>query len=214
MKNTIKKGIIYLVVAPSGAGKSSLVKALLEKNKSIDLSISYTTRKMRNGEQNGREYNFITLEQFEVMKNNNEFIEYAQVHGNFYGTSRVWLEQELQQNKQILLEIDWQGANQIKQIFENTTNVLYIFVLPPSIQELQNRLITRGQDSNEIIQTRIFGAKQEILHAPDADYIIINKDFDIALNNLLCITQSANLISNIQLINNHELINTLGIKIL
>jgi guanylate kinase len=166
---------------------------------------------MRNGEQNGREYNFVSTQQFEDMQANNQFIEFAKVHGNYYGTSRVWLEQELQQNKQILLEIDWQGASQIKQIFEHITNVVYIFILPPSIDELKNRLISRGQDSDEVIQTRIAGAKHEIVHAVDADYIVINKDFNIALESLLGITKTAVLMSSIQLENNKELMSGLGI---
>ncbi len=202
----MKKGIIYLIAAPSGAGKSSLVKALLQKNPDIDLSISYTTRAMRSGEENGREYNFVSIEQFEIMKSNNEFIEYAKVHGNYYGTSRIWLEKELQQNKQILLEIDWQGASQIKRIFAAITNVIYVFILPPSMQELKNRLISRAQDSEDVINLRIKGAKEEIMHVTDADYIIINEDFNTALDNLLGITQIANLISGIQFEKNKQLI--------
>ncbi len=200
--NSIKQGIIFLIVAPSGAGKSSLVSALLKRNKNIDLSISYTTRSIRKGEENGQQYHFIDIESFERMKQQNEFIEWAHVHGNYYGTSRIWLEQELKQNKTILLEIDWQGANQIKKIFNAHSNVVYIFILPPSFQTLEARLRSRGQDSQDVIDKRIHGAKIEMPHALNADYIIINDKFEQATQELHQITQNVLLYSHVQYQNN------------
>jgi guanylate kinase len=194
----IKKGVIFLIVAPSGAGKSSLVAALLKQNSTIDLSISYTTRTIRQGETNGKEYHFVDVETFERMKAHNEFIEWAQVHGNYYGTSRLWLEQELAQHKNILLEIDWQGANQIKNLFQQCSHVVYIFILPPSLQTLEARLKNRAQDSQEIIMQRIQGAKIEIPHAIDADYIVINDTFETAVQELYAITQNVLLYSHVQ----------------
>jgi guanylate kinase len=211
-KVNIKKGIIFLIVAPSGAGKSSLVKALLEKDPSIELSISYTTRSKREGETQGKEYYFVNFDEFMNMQADNHFVEYANVHGNFYGTSKMWLEKQLSNHKKILLEIDWQGANQVKQIFERISHVIYIFILPPSIEELQKRLISRGQDSIEVIQRRIHGAFEEITHAVDADYIIINEEFDRALEHLCIITQQANLYTGIQFKQNKYIIESLGIE--
>jgi len=207
----MKQGIIFLIVAPSGAGKSSLVKELLKNNSDIDLSISYTTRAMRVGEVQGREYHFIDKEKFLFMQKSDEFIEYALVHGNYYGTSRIWLEKELRQNKKILLEIDWQGANQVKQIFSSIANIVYIFILPPSIQELEQRLLMRGQDSQDIIQTRIAGAKIEVKHALDADYIIINENFNFALDEIQSIIKCTNLLSSIQYTKHCKLMQGLNI---
>ncbi len=193
----MKTGIIYLIVAPSGAGKSSLVKQLLANNKQLELSISYTTRQKRDGEEQGREYNFTTIEQFQLMQKNDQFIESALVHGNYYGTSKIWLEQQLLKNKQIILEIDWQGAQQIKTIFSEKTNISYIFILPPSIDELKKRLIERGQDSMETINQRIKGAGIEIQHATDADYVIINKDFNVATQQIQTIINASQLLTGL-----------------
>jgi guanylate kinase len=218
MKNTsnidinMKQGTIFLVTAPSGAGKSSLVKALLAKNSHIDLSISYTTRAKRDGEIDGREYNFISIDSFKTMQEHGEFVESAYVHGNYYGTSKIWLEQELSNHKTILLEIDWQGANQVKKIFNNTAHVVYIFILPPSIDELQRRLVSRGQDSAEVIDKRIEGAYVEMPHAMDADYIIINQNFDEAVHQLHTIVAASTLYSDVQFEKNNAIFDMLNIS--
>ena len=177
MDNSKAKGLLFLVSAPSGAGKSSLVHDLITKDPKVHLSISYTTREGRPGEQNGVDYHFISQEDFEERKKNHEFLEWAFVHGNYYGTSRLWIEQELAAGYDVMLEIDWQGALQVKKIFPE---VISTFILPPSIEALKQRLVGRGTDAPEVIARRLKGAGAEIVHAPQFDYVIINNDFNQA----------------------------------
>ena len=158
-KSTTLAGRLFMITAPSGAGKSSLVKALLEHDPEIELSISHTTRAPRPGEVNGREYHFISVNEFEERKTRGEFLESALVHGNYYGTSRVWIEQRMAAGKDVLLEIDWQGARQVRSQFEGTVG---IFILPPSIDALEARLHKRGTDSEATITRRLMGAGAEI----------------------------------------------------
>lgn len=181
-------GSLFMVVAPSGAGKSSLVNALLAQEPSIKLSISSTTRQPRPGEQHGREYFFISVEEFLAKRDAGEFLESAEVHGNYYGTSRIRIAEQMRAGTDVLLEIDWQGAQQVRKQFPQA---LEIFILPPSIQALEERLTRRGQDDPHVITRRILAAGGEIAHAPEAEYVIINQDFATALSELSAIIKSA-----------------------
>ncbi len=181
-------GSLFMVVAPSGAGKSSLVNALLEREPAIKLSISYTTRQPRPGEQHGREYFFTSAEDFLAKREAGEFLESAEVHGNYYGTSRIQITDQMKAGTDILLEIDWQGAQQVKKQFPDATG---IFILPPSIQALEERLHKRGQDEPHVITRRILAAGGEIAHAPESEYVIINQDFATALSELTAIIKAA-----------------------
>ncbi len=181
-------GKLFIVSAPSGAGKTSLVRALLEKDTAVHLSISYTTRSPRPGEVNGNDYHFVDINTFKEMIARNEFLEWAEVYGNYYGTSRVWIETQLNQGLDVLLEIDWQGAAQIKQIFPNAIS---LFIEPPSIEELERRLRTRGQDSEAVIQKRVHAAQEDMMHRNEFDYIIINSIFENALEDLLSVIKKA-----------------------
>jgi guanylate kinase len=177
-----------MVAAPSGAGKSTLVNALLAQEPAIKLSISTTTRAPRPGEQNGREYFFTTPEDFLKRAEAGEFLEWAEVHGNYYGTSRIFVEEQMKAGTDILLEIDWQGARQVKKQF---AQALGIFILPPSIAALEERLHKRGQDEPHVITRRLLAAGGEIAHAPEFEYVIINEEFPVALSELSAIVRSA-----------------------
>lgn len=203
-------GNIFLVVAPSGAGKSTLVNALLAKDPAIQLSVSYTTRPPRPGETDGREYHFVSVEDFKARRARGEFLESAEVHGNFYATSRVWIEERMHEGRDVLLEIDWQGARQVKAAF---AHALGIFILPPSIDALEKRLHKRGQDSPQVIARRLLAAGSEIAHAPEFDYVIINEDFDRALADLTAIVTAARLRYANQAARHHELFAQLGIPL-
>ena len=184
------KGVLYIVSAPSGAGKTSLVKALLKADPAIRLSISYTTRPPRPGETDGRDYHFVARERFEAMLAEGEFLEHAEVYGNFYGTSKGSIERDLEAGRDVLLEIDWQGAAQVKRHFPACAT---IFVLPPTFNALRTRLAGRGQDSEEVIERRLAAAAHDVAHAEAFDYIIVNDDFDHALQDLVAITRSVRL---------------------
>ncbi len=201
-------GNVFLVVAPSGAGKSTLVNALLARDATIALSISYTTRAPRPGEVDGREYHFVSIDEFKERRARGEFLESAEVHGHFYGTSRPWIEQRMQAGSDVLLEIDWQGARQVKQVFPHAVG---IFILPPSIEALEQRLHKRGQDSPQVIARRLLAAGSEIAHAPEFDYVIINEDFDRALADLTAIVTAARLRYASQAARHHALFAQLGI---
>jgi guanylate kinase len=180
-------GSLFMVVAPSGAGKSTLVNALLAQDPAIKLSISYTTRPPRPGEQNGREYYFTSVKDFLARREKDEFLESAEVHGNYYGTSRMLIAEQMQAGTDVLLEIDWQGAQQIKKQFPHAVG---IFILPPSIAALEERLKKRGQDDHEVITRRILAAGGEIAHAPEFEYVIINQEFATALSELTSIVKA------------------------
>jgi guanylate kinase len=181
------KGSVFMVVAPSGAGKSTLVNALLDKDCNIRLSISHTTRTPRPGEQDGREYHFVGVAQFLKMRDEGDFLESALVHDNYYGTSNRWISEQTRAGQDVLLEIDWQGAAQVKKHFPDAVGV---FILPPSIDTLHQRLHARGQDSEQVIHRRLLAAGSEIAHAPDFEYVIINQDFSEALQALSAIVQA------------------------
>ena len=183
-------GNLFMVVAPSGAGKSSLVNALLAEDQSIQLSVSCTTRPPRPGEQDGKEYHFISVEEFKARRARNEFLEWAEVHGNFYATSRLWIAKQMLAGNDVLMEIDWQGARQVHQHFQNAVE---IFILPPSIKVLEERLKKRGQDEAEVIVRRLLAAGSEIAHAAESDYVLINEHFEQALAELRSIVAATRL---------------------
>lgn len=201
-------GRLFLVTAPSGAGKSSLVTGLLKRDPSIRLSISFTTRQPRPGEVNGREYHFVTVPEFEAMKERGEFLESALVHGNYYGTNRPWIESEMRQGRDVLLEIDWQGAAQVRRRFPGTVGV---FILPPSMQALTWRLNHRGTDAPEVISKRLAGAGGEMLHACEFEYVIINDDFETALKELQAIVTASRLTYGQQAVKRREQFIQLGV---
>ncbi|HEX8987140.1 MAG TPA: guanylate kinase [Rhodocyclaceae bacterium] len=174
-------GSLFVVSAPSGAGKTTLVKLLLERDHQVRHSVSYTTRAPRAGEQNGREYHFIDVATFVAMRERGDFLESAEVHGNFYGTSRVWLAEQIQAGHDVLLEIDWQGAQQVRKLFPEAVG---IFVMPPSVEELERRLRGRGQDSEDVIQRRVAAALGEMEHVGEFDFVIINNNLQEALEDL------------------------------
>ena len=190
MTSSPSQGVLYIVSAPSGAGKTSLVKALLKADPAIRLSISYTTRAPRPGETDGRDYHFVNRQHFEVMLAEGEFLEHAEVYGNFYGTSKGSIARDLNAGHDVLLEIDWQGAGQIKLHFPHSKS---IFILPPSFNALRTRLAGRGQDSDEVIERRLAAAAHDVAHAGAFDYIIVNDDFEHASQDLLAITRSIRL---------------------
>ncbi|KXJ57361.1 guanylate kinase [Neptuniibacter pectenicola] len=175
------KGTLYVVSAPSGAGKTSLVKAMLEQDSEIVVSVSHTTRDMRPGEVDGVDYNFVSMDQFNQMIEDADFLEFAEVFTNKYGTSQRWVETQLAQGKDVILEIDWQGAQQIRRLMPDC---LSIFILPPSRDVLEQRLKGRGTDSDEVIGLRMSEAASEMSHYPEYDYLVINDNFDTALKEL------------------------------
>lgn len=203
-------GRLFLVTAPSGAGKSSLVNALLQLEPSIKLSISHTTRAPRPGEENGREYHFVTVEEFEAMKARGDFLESALVHGNHYGTSRVWIEEQMKAGNDVLLEIDWQGARQVRERFAGTVG---IFILPPSIEALEWRLHHRGTDSEQTITRRLLGAGAEMAHAPEFEYVIINEDFDAALAQMRAVVIASRLAYGQQAVRHRDTLAALGVPV-
>lgn len=199
-------GNLFIISAPSGAGKTSLVSALLKHNTQIALSISYTTRAPRPGETDGVSYHFVTREKFLEMAQHGDFIESAEVYGNLYGTSQSWISQEIAKGRDILLEIDWQGAAQVRNQFPGTIG---IFILPPSLAALELRLKGRNQDSAEIINKRLQAAREDISHVAEFDYVIINDKLDEALQQLNAVVIAAGLRCNRQLMRQSELINQL-----
>jgi guanylate kinase len=188
----MNKGVLFIVAAPSGAGKTSMVKALLNKDPAIRLSVSYTTRAPRPSEVEGKDYHFVSRAQFLDMAARGEFLESAQVYENYYGTSQPWIAAEIAAGHDILLEIDWQGAGQVKRHFPEAVS---IFILPPSLNALRNRLTSRAQDSQEVIEKRLGAACDDISHAGEFDYIIVNDDFDQALLDLTAVVKASRLVT-------------------
>ena len=189
-------GCLYVIVAPSGAGKSTLVNALLEREPDIGLSISYTTRAPRPGEMSGREYFFVSRQEFQAMVERGEFLEHAEVYGNWYGTSKHWIEKTRAAGSDVVLEIDWQGARSVKALFPDMS---FIYILPPSIEGLRQRLVKRGKDSKEVIERRLAEAREDLKHVHEADYVIINEDFSIALLDLQSVVRALRLTAARQL---------------
>jgi len=179
-----------VLAAPSGGGKTSLVRALLEREGGIRLSVSYTTREPRLGEKDGIDYHFVDEPTFMKLNAAGEFLEHAHVHGNWYATSAVWLRDEVQQGHDMLLEIDWQGARQVRTLMPEA---VHIFILPPSLASLKERLEKRGQDAPEVIGRRIEAAREEMRHCGEFDYVIMNQDFARAVDDLSVIVRAARL---------------------
>jgi guanylate kinase len=190
------KGLLFVVTAPSGAGKTSLINAVLAEESRLRLSVSYTTRPPRPSEQNGREYHFVDDATFVAMLERGEFLESAQVHGHRYGTSQAAIATPLERGYDLVLEIDWQGAQQVRRLLPDCVG---IFLLPPSLPELERRMRVRGQDSDQVIARRMAAAREEISHVPESDYVIINKDFEIAKSDLLAIIRAERLRTQRQL---------------
>jgi len=181
-----RKGRLFVITAPSGAGKTSLIDALMRADPSLKLSISYTTRAPRPGEKDGADYHFVGDDAFLAMRSRGEFLESAEVHGNRYGTSKGVITAALAKGEDLILEIDWQGAQQVRAIYPECVG---IFILPPSIEELERRMRARGQDSDAVIRRRLDNAREELEHAGEFEYRIINKDFDTARRELAEIIQ-------------------------
>jgi guanylate kinase len=183
-------GCLFVIAAPSGGGKTSLVNALLAREQGIRLSVSYTTRKPRPGEHEGVHYHFVDQERFEALRAAGEFLEHAHVHGHWYATSATWLAGQVASGQDVLLEIDWQGARQVRRLVPDS---VLIFILPPSLAVLRERLEKRGQDAPEVIARRLAGAVEEMAHWEEFDYVIINQDFATAVDDLTAIVRAARL---------------------
>jgi guanylate kinase len=190
------QGLLFVVTAPSGAGKTSLINAVLAEDSRLRLSVSYTTRPPRPSEQNGREYHFVDEATFVAMLERGEFLESAQVHGHRYGTSQAAIARALEGGYDLVLEIDWQGAQQVRRLLPECVGV---FLLPPSLAELERRLRSRGQDSEPVIARRMAAARDEIAHVPESDYVIINNEFEVAKRDLLAIFRAERLSTGRQL---------------
>ena len=194
-KNDHATGQLYVISAPSGAGKTSLVKALLESTPNLVVSVSHTTRNIRPGETDGINYHFVNESEFESIRDANGFFEWAQVFGNFYGTSSQAVQDKLADGIDVILEIDWQGARQVKAL---VNSAISIFVLPPSTAALHRRLTDRGQDNDEIIEGRMQAARDEIAHYSEADFIVLNDEFETALHDLQSIVRVQRLAQEVQ----------------
>jgi guanylate kinase len=199
-------GNLFIISAPSGAGKTSLVQALLNINPQIDMSVSYTTRDPRPGEHDGKDYHFVSRDTFLAMAKRGEFLESAEVYGNLYGTSQTWISHENTRGRDILLEIDWQGAEQIRRMFPECVSV---FILPPSRQALEERLRKRGKDNEAVIAKRMASVREDVSHIAEFDYVIINDNLNEALRELNAVVISAKLRGERQLSRHQDLINQL-----
>lgn len=180
-----RRGLMLVLSSPSGAGKTTLSRRLLESDPEIDMSVSATTRKPRPGEQDGKDYYFLSTEDFGIMRNRGEFLEHAKVFGNYYGTPRKPVEEALARGRDVLFDIDWQGTQQLDETAPE--DLVKVFILPPSVQELEKRLMTRAQDSAEVVASRMGQALDEISHYQEYDYVIINEDVDRTFEDLRAI---------------------------
>ena len=186
----MSRGTLFIVTAPSGAGKTSLVKALIEREQQLRVSVSHTTRPKRPGEEDGVNYHFVEEAPFMEMLRKGNFFESAQVYGNYYGTSQLWVNEQLEAGLDVILEIDWQGAVQVRNLDPKACS---IFILPPSLETLKTRLLNRAQDDTETIEKRMSEAVAEISHVAEANFVVINDDFDTALEDLCAIIRSCRL---------------------
>lgn len=185
-----ERGTLFIVSAPSGAGKTSLVSALAESTPRLCISVSHTTRPKRPGEEEGVNYHFVDRTEFVRRVEEGRFLEHAEVFGNLYGTSSDWVNQTLGRGEDVVLEIDWQGAQQVRRLMPDATG---IFILPPSLEVLEQRLSTRGQDDHQVIRSRLSGAQEEMAHYAEFDYLIVNDDFQRALDDLRAVVQARRL---------------------
>jgi guanylate kinase len=199
-------GSVFIICAPSGAGKTSLVAELLRRDRGARLSVSHSTRAPRPGEQDGRDYHFVSRTAFEAMIGRGEFLESAEVHGNLYGTSQAWIDEQRARDVDIVLEIDWQGAQQVRRLIPEAIG---IFILPPSPDTLRRRLVDRGQDSDTVIERRLQAARGEIAHLAEFDYVMINNTFDEAVEDLVSIVRATRLRIAAQVSRHSDLINSL-----
>jgi guanylate kinase len=188
-------GCLFVLAAPSGGGKTSLVRALLEREPGMRLSISYTTRAPRPGEKDGVDYHFVDEPKFKQLQDAGEFLEHAYVHGNWYATSATWLRKEVEAGHDVLLEIDWQGAQQVRRLIPEA---VHVFILPPSLASLKERLEKRGQDTPAVIALRLEAAREEMRHCGEFDYVIMNQDFARAVDDLSVIVRAARLAASRQ----------------
>jgi guanylate kinase len=203
---TTNTGCLFIISAPSGTGKTSLVRALLKTNPNLKLSISHTSRPPRAEEVNGRDYHFVSQEIFKQKLLRGEFLESAEVYGNLYGTSQEWINEIMAAGHDILLEIDCQGASQVREIFPQAIG---IFILPPSTVTLATRLKTRGQDDSVVIEKRLAASREEVGHVSEFDYVIINNKLEEAIHDLTCIVRAEHLKKEHQLVDQHALITQL-----
>jgi guanylate kinase len=200
------RGNLFILSAPSGAGKSSLIGALLKKHSDMKVSVSHTTRSPRPGEENGVHYHFVSVEEFKALIEKNDFFEWAQVFDNYYGTSKQAIESQLEAGIDVFLDIDWQGAQQIRKLVDDVET---IFILPPSKEELESRLNNRGQDSAEVIAGRMAKAQSETSHYNEYDYVVVNDDFDIALAEIETIVMAKRLSLQSQAVRHQALLDNL-----
>lgn len=200
------RGTLYIVAAPSGAGKSSIVNAVLARDPNICLSISFTSRAPRPGERHAEHYHFVSAQEFEHMVEAGDFFEHARVHGDWKGTARQSVEPQLAQGKDVLLEIDWQGARQVRSQLPGAVSV---FILPPSRQALEQRMRNRGQDSEAVIAQRLAAAREEMSHYGEFDYVIVNEDFDVAVSEMASIFTASRLRRDVQVARHSRLITAL-----
>jgi guanylate kinase len=200
---SVPEGNLFVIAAPSGGGKTSLTRALLEREPGIRLSVSYTTRPPRPGEQHGADYHFVSADRFAALKEGNEFLEHAHVHGNWYATSATWLKSQVSAGQDVLLEIDWQGAAQVRVLIPES---VHIFILPPSLESLEERLVRRGQDDAATIARRLIAAREEIRHCVEFNYVIINQEFASAVDDLTAVVRATRLRTAQQLVRHQPLI--------
>ena len=190
MSQAGEQGTLFVISAPSGAGKTSLVSEMLRQDSRLGVSVSHTTRPMREGEQDGVNYHFVSRDEFEAMIARGDFLEHADVFGNYYGTSQVWVRETLATGQDVILEIDWQGAKQVRRLIPECVSV---FIVPPSAEVLRQRLVGRGTDAADVVERRLAEAEEECRHAVEFDYLVVNDDFSTALADLLAIVRSRRL---------------------
>lgn len=183
-------GTLIIITAPSGAGKTTMVRGLLTRDANVQLSVSYTTRDPRPGEQESVDYHFVDVAGFRALRDRGEFLEWAEVHGNYYASSKVWLKQQMEAGRDILLEIDWQGAQQVRKAFPEAVGV---FVLPPSMEALESRLRGRGTDSDDVISRRLLGARGEMRHVSEFEHVILNNELQQAIDDLVAVVRASRL---------------------
>jgi len=190
MSQAGETGTLFVISAPSGAGKTSLVAEMVRADQKLGVSVSHTTRPMREGEKDGVNYHFVSRAEFEAMISRGEFLEHADVFGNYYGTSMVWVRETLARGHDVILEIDWQGAEQVRRLIPECVSV---FIVPPSYEILRDRLVGRGTDASDVVERRLSEAREECRHAEEFDYLVVNDDFREALADLLAVVRSQRL---------------------
>lgn len=203
MSQAVEQGTLYVISAPSGAGKTSLVAEMLRNDEKLGVSVSHTTRPMREGEQDGVNYHFVSRDAFEAMIGRGDFLEHADVFGNYYGTSQVWVRETLAKGRDVILEIDWQGAEQVRRLIPECVG---IFIVPPSPEVLRERLTGRGTDAPEVVERRLQEAADECSHAVEFDYLVVNDDFGVALDDLLAIVRGQRLRMAAQQVRHRDLL--------